>query len=131
MGQADRCVELGKDVWLLLEVEGKQHHPNTNMLKLWPFLERQENLSVILVHAFEGASKNRVSSRGRLADWLALKMRELLGSRFHHHRVVVDTASGEIEDTDNLLPFIKNFIQSRTSRSARSHLKRASGSRRR
>ncbi len=38
-GQADRCVELRRNSWLLLEVEGKQHHPNTNVLKLWPFLE--------------------------------------------------------------------------------------------
>ena len=36
-GQADRWVELRENLWLLLEIEGKQHHPNTNVLKLWPF----------------------------------------------------------------------------------------------
>lgn len=122
-GQADRCVELRKNVWLLLEIEGKQHHPNTNVLKLWPFLEKQETLSVVLVHAFENAGKNRVSSRGRLADWLALKMKKLLGSRFRYHRVIIDTASGEIEGTDSLMSLIKKFSQSRTSRSNRSRAK--------
>lgn len=49
-GQADRCVEVRDDLWLLLEIEGKQHHPSTNVLKLWPFLEKRRKLSVVLIH---------------------------------------------------------------------------------
>lgn len=56
-GRADRCVEVREDLWLLLEIEGKQHHPSTNVLKLWPFLERRRKLSVVLIHAFEKTGK--------------------------------------------------------------------------
>jgi len=104
-------VVLRNNSWLLLEVEGKQHHPNTNVLKLWPFLEAHQNLSVILVHAFEKNGRNRLSSRGKLAEWLAKKMRKTLRSRFRYFRIVVDPSSGQIEGTDSLAPVLAKFRQ--------------------
>lgn len=125
-GQADRCIEIRENAWVLLEIEGKQHHPNTNVLKLWPFLKERKHLTVLLIHAFEKAGKNRVSTRGRLAEWLANEMTKLLRSRFNH-RVVIDIASGAVEGAEGVAPLIKMLGKSRTSRSARSRVKRAPG----
>ena len=67
------------------------------MLKLWPFLEEQTELTVVLIHVFEKTGKNRTSTRGRLATWLAERMTQLLQPRFHYHRLIVDAVTGEIE----------------------------------
>lgn len=120
-GEADRCIELSRNVWLLLEVEGTQHHPNTNVLKLWPFLEKHPERCVWLVQAFGKDGKNRVSSRGRLAAWLAEKMRDILGMRFRYYRVVVDLSLRQIEGADDLAADLARIRRRPTSRIVRVH----------
>jgi hypothetical protein len=100
-GQADRCVELTADRWVLLEVEGSQHHPNTNVLKVWPFLEEHPSLSITLIHVFSDTGRNRNSTRGRLAQWLAQRMKSHFSSRFEYHRVIVNGAGAAV-DLDSL-----------------------------
>ncbi len=95
-GQADRCIELTADRWLLLEVEGSQHHPNTNVLKVWPFLEEHPSLSITLIHVFSATARNRESTRGRLAQWLAERMESHFDGRFEYHRVVIDDAGAAV-----------------------------------
>jgi hypothetical protein len=107
-GQADRCVELTANRWVLLEVEGSQHHPNTNVLKLWPFLEEQLDLSVLLVHVFASTARNRGSTRGRLAEWLARRMEQDLKGRFAYHRVLIGGAGAAV-DLDRLRRAVAAF----------------------
>lgn len=118
-GRADRCVEVREDLWLLLEIEGKQHHPSTNVLKLWPFLEGRRKLSVVLIHAFEKTGKNLRSTRGRLAEWLAQEMKRLLRQRFTYYRVIVDVTSGEVENATALVRSLDKVTKTRTSRRQR------------
>ena len=50
-GRTDGEATLGDHARLFLEVESMQKHPSTNVLKVWPFLEENKSLSVLLVHA--------------------------------------------------------------------------------
>lgn len=88
-GQADDWAELATNRLLILEVETNQKHPNTNVLKIWPWLEQNSNISIVLVHAFFTYSPGSKSNRGKLACWVAEKMRVFLAGRFIYHRLVV------------------------------------------
>ncbi len=51
------------DVLVLLEVEKGQKHPNTNVLKVWPYLEQNEKEKILFIHVIRpenNAPKNRL-----------------------------------------------------------------------
>ncbi len=101
-GRTDGEATLGDQTLLLLEVESMQKHPSTNVLKVWPFLEENENKSVLLVHAFFEDSPGRTSSRGELANWLALRMQDILGSRFIYRRIILSRDGKPLEGFSEL-----------------------------
>jgi hypothetical protein len=88
--KVDGWVRLTERCWLILEVEEGQHHPSTNVLKLWPFLEKRPELSVILAHVFFATSRAANNSRGELATWLGKRMESSLDGRFQYRRVIAD-----------------------------------------
>ena len=51
-GQVDDWIQIDNNTFVFLEVETSQKHPNTNVLKLWPFLEENKNIRVFLIQAF-------------------------------------------------------------------------------
>ena len=106
-GEADNFSYLSSTRLLLLEVETSQKHPNTNVLKLWPYLEDHEDQSVILVQTFFHDSPGLKSNRGELASWLASKMSEILGGRFFYFRLVVNRDYSEKEGLQDLRLFLK------------------------
>ena len=101
-GQFDRCLELQPDHWLVLEVEGAQNHPTTNVLKAWPVLEESPRLCIFMVHVFLADARARNSSRGRLAQWLGAKMESLLTPRFLYRRRYIDTLANAIDNAEEL-----------------------------
>jgi hypothetical protein len=101
-GQFDRCIELQSNRWLVLEVEGSQNHPTTNVLKAWPLLEDQPQLAIFMIHVFLPNARARSTSRGRLALWLGEKMESQLAPRFHYRRRYVDTLANSIEGAEEL-----------------------------
>lgn len=88
-GRTDGEVQLSDSTILLLEVESTQKHPSTNVLKIWPLLETNNEVSILLVHAFFPDSPGLAGSRGELASWLAKKIETTIGNRFSYHRIVV------------------------------------------
>lgn len=85
-GEVDDYAIINEDSWVLLECENAQKHPNTNVLKLYPFLEENPNLSIILIHVFfseNKAPKNRIN----LCDFIANKMIKEFGKRFQYKRI--------------------------------------------
>ena len=88
-GQVDNYVKLRPNRYLFLEVETSQKHPNTNVLKVWPYLEDHPDDSVILAQAFFPDSPGYNSSRGRLGYWLGEKLESLFPGRFKYHRLIV------------------------------------------
>lgn len=80
-GEADNWCELSHDTIILLECEKSQKHPNTNVLKLYPYLEEFPLVHVILIHYFfpeNKAPKNRVT----LCNFLGKKLEFEFGTRF-------------------------------------------------
>lgn len=106
-GRTDGEAQLGGGKLLLLEVESSQKHPSTNVLKVWPFLEANEDLSVLLVHAFFPDSPGLDSSRGELAAWLAQKLHDTLGTRFIYRRIIVSRDGQPLQGFAELMTAVR------------------------
>jgi hypothetical protein len=91
-GHADGLAILPNGVSLVLEVEAKQKHPTTNVLKYWPYLENHEDRRIVLGHCFFPDSPGLASSRGKLALWLGERLEQIFEGRFFYQRLVVSTA---------------------------------------
>lgn len=88
-GDADNYCQLDENIFIFLECECTQKHPNTNVLKYWPFLEENKDYKVILFHYFypeNKAPKNRV----RLCRFTASKLVSLFKERFQYINLGVD-----------------------------------------
>lgn len=107
-GQSDNFIEI-EDILIFLEVENKQKHPSTNVLKYWPYLESQSNKKIVLVHAFSTESPGLNSSRGRLAEWAAQKMQQEFGERFKYFRIIFHTKGKSIDGINKLSSYIQHI----------------------
>lgn len=110
-GQVDDWIQIDNNTFVFLEVETSQKHPNTNVLKLWPFLEENKNIRVFLIQAFFYNSPGVNSSRGRLGEWTGKKFEDIFPSRFKYNKVVFNKDKLELNSTklkDELDKFVKN-----------------------
>lgn len=106
-GRADNHVWLTKNLLFLIEIEKSQRHPEMNVLKVWPYLEKNTQLKIILVQHIiseDSVSPNRI----RISKWLDIKMASELGSRFNYHLLVNSIKDEEITAIKNS---IANFIK--------------------
>lgn len=87
-GQADKFAFVRDDFLVLLEVETGQKHPDTNVLKVWPYLEAHQGMVVVLIQVFDAVAQNEKGNRGRLASWVAEKMTAVVGDRFAYYRFI-------------------------------------------
>ena len=96
-GKVDNWAKLGNETFLLLEVEARQKHPDTNVVKLWPYLGEHQGRLIFLIQAFFAGSRNVDSSRGKLAEWVAKKLEAEFLDRFAYYKLV-------IQDQDQISP---------------------------
>jgi hypothetical protein len=71
------------NVLVLLEIEKGQKHPNTNVLKVWPFLEENREIKILLIqiiHPENKAPKNRL----QLCKFTGKKLEEIYPDRFKY-----------------------------------------------
>ena len=80
-GEVDNWCELLDDTIILLECERGQKHPNTNVLKLYPYLEENSDIKVLLVHYFYPENK-APKNRSALCDFFGAKMEQMFAERF-------------------------------------------------
>lgn len=73
---------------MLLELETGQKHPDTNVLKVWPYLEAHQGMVAVLIQVFDAGAQNEKGNRGRLASWVAEKMTAALGKRVSYDRLI-------------------------------------------
>ncbi len=97
-GEVDNWCHLSHDIIILLECEKGQKHPNTNVLKLYPYLEEFPKVHVILIHYFfpeNKAPRNRVA----LCNFLGEKLEYEYGLRFQyvHLKCEPDQISEELK----------------------------------
>lgn len=110
-GQVDDYASLKTDHYLFLEVETGQKHPCTNVLKVWPYLEANQQVTVLLVQVFFPDSPGCNSSRGKLGCWLGQRLEMLLGNRFRYRRLIVAPDSIQIlEGAEELRRSLAGFI---------------------
>ena len=94
-----------KDVLVLMEVEKGQKHPNTNVLKLWPFLEENPDQKILLIHVIRPdnrAPKNRLA----LCEFTGEKLEVIFKGQFAYQFV-----KGNPVDNPNLNEEIKKKLE--------------------
>lgn len=82
-GEVDNWAQLSDDTLILIECEKGQKHPNTNVLKLYPYLEENSDIKILLLHYFypeNKAPKNRLL----LCNFLGEKMEQQFLERFQY-----------------------------------------------
>src|SRR5690606_6746903 len=85
-GDVDNYAKIGENSYVFLECEFSQKHPNTNVLKLYPFLEENSDVNVTLIHFFfkENATP---PNRRKLCVYIADKMNKEFGNRFNYKMI--------------------------------------------
>ncbi len=94
-GEVDNWCEIAYDTIVLVEFEKAQKHPNTNVLKLFPYLEVNSDIKIILIHYFypdNKVPKNRLA----LCSFIAEKMSKEFEGRFQY--INLNCSEGEIEN---------------------------------
>lgn len=85
-GEVDNYAVVGENSYVFLECEFGQKHPNTNVLKLYPFLEENPQISVTLIHFFF-REKKTPKNRLKLCSFIAEKMKNEFGNRFNYKMI--------------------------------------------
>lgn len=110
-GEVDKWSQIIDNTFIFLEVETIQKHPNTNILKVWPYLDENINVRVFHIQAFFSNSPGINSNRGRLAEWTANKIKLEIGKRYEYCKIILDESHIQ-ENINSLLRSINNFISS-------------------
>jgi hypothetical protein len=108
-GNVDSWMEVRPNCYVFVEIEASQKHPNTNVLKLWPFLEEELQSKIFLIQTYFPNSPGLVSNRGRLAEWVAAKIKATFPDRFEYHKLIIDGKNDTIE-LEKILKEIKKFL---------------------
>jgi hypothetical protein len=72
-------------ILVLLEVEKNQKHPNTNVVKLWPFLEEYRKNKVLLIQVIRNDNKIP-KNRLNLCDFIGNKLEQLFPNQFRYYK---------------------------------------------
>lgn len=103
-GNADNYCYINDDLLLLAEIEHRQNHPTTNLIKVWPFLEHKEHLKIILVHVITEINR-KSRNRLMLCHFFGKKMEDTFKGRFKYIYI-------ENDFTPGTLTLLKNAIES-------------------
>ena len=95
-GTADGVAHIGTTGIVYLEVEQGQQHPDTNVLKYWPWIEERPDVRVTLIQVFGPWSSKRRGNRSELAKWVGARMEASLPGRFRYCRL--DLGFAEFDD---------------------------------
>ncbi len=108
-GEVDNWSQLENGVYLFLEVETSQKHPNTNVLKVWPFMDENKKIKIFLIQTFFPNSPGLTSNRGKLCEWTAAKIKNIHGKRFNYYKLVINDSLTQ-NDFTKLKILITDFL---------------------
>jgi hypothetical protein len=91
-GRSDGSILIDDELSVMLEVEHSQTHPEGNVLKYWPWLERNRR-RLVLIHAIAPDARKRSGARTDLTRWLGARMQRSLSPRFRYCRIELGTES--------------------------------------
>jgi len=106
-GRVDSWAEVDFGCKLILEVESDQGHPTTNVLKIWPYIEENQEACVILAHVFRIGGRSESGSRARLAAWLGNRLEKELEGRFFYRRLLWSPPS-DLQGLEELRVILRN-----------------------
>jgi len=86
-GEGDFYCRSG-EILVFLEVEKSQNHPNTNVLKYWPFLDEHPDQKVLLIQMIIKGKKKISPNRIKLCKFMGKKLETLLQERFKYHFMI-------------------------------------------
>lgn len=109
-GEVDNWAKLDNGVYLFLEFETSQKHPNTNVLKVWPYLDNNKGIRIFLIQTYFPKSPGLTSNRGKLGEWTANKLRTILGKRFNYQKLIID-GKNDKEELKEIKTKISEFKQ--------------------
>lgn len=84
IGRVDYFWKLKNDSEILFEYEKEQAHPDTNVLKVWPYMENKPNTKIILIQYFENGSIQKMTNRMRLCIFLSEKLKSIYPGNFKY-----------------------------------------------
>lgn len=90
--RADYGCQIDERRFLFVEIELSQKHPQTNVVKYWPWLDASEHRQVLLVQLFYGNT-----SRRRLTSWIGERLAELFGERLIYLLFDAPLSNGDID----------------------------------
>ena len=86
-GEVDNYSIIDTNTIVFLECEKGKKHPNTNVLKLYPYLEENPEIKITLIHYFFKENKTP-KNRLALCDFIVNKMRKKFGNRFTYKKII-------------------------------------------
>lgn len=87
-GEVDNYCKYNEDTIIFLECEKGQKHPNTNVVKLFPFIEENDHLKIILIHYFFSQTSKISKNRIKLCDFFGNKMEQIFEDRFVYLKIM-------------------------------------------
>jgi len=89
-------------ILILLEIEKGQKHPNTNVLKVWPYLAENPEKKILLIQLIR-PENNAPGNRIRLCKFTGKKLEEMFSGRFsylfyHWHPDILSELKIRIEE---------------------------------
>jgi hypothetical protein len=89
-GEVDRVSKVCSNKYVFLEVEEGQTHPDTNVLKVWPYLEENRRVRIFLIQVFLPKCLKKCQSRVLLSEWTGGKLATRFPKRFRYCRINLD-----------------------------------------
>jgi hypothetical protein len=114
-GETGGVAEVGRDSWVVLEIETRHGHPVERVLRYWPWLDRNRR-RMVLVHVIPARARKRDRSRSELTTWLGALMERVLPGRFSYCRIELDTTA-EADQLEAARSSITELRQPRRKRS--------------
>lgn len=107
--------EVGRDAWVAVEIESRQTHPVENVLRYWPWLDRNRR-RLVLVHVIPPRMRKRDGTRAELTKWLGALMERVLPGRFTYCRLELGSRT-EKRQLEDVIGAVAELRQPRVTRS--------------
>ena len=109
-GKPDRHLLLGRTSHLFLEVDTAQKHPNTNVVKYWPWLEENPDHHILLIQVFNKKPERKPppENRRQLCEWYGRKIEAALHNRFRYMNIII----GDEQQFEQQLPALHDAVAS-------------------
>ncbi len=108
-GNVDKVSKVCSNQYVFLEVEEGQAHPDTNVLKVWPYLRENRKAQIFLIQAFFPKRDNRNISRKLLSEWTGHELEKRFPKRFRYCKINISDDKKKIDKSKSLMKEFNKF----------------------